>query len=303
MYKNLTLTPSCHINAVGPDAFSFLQSQFSNDLRAATATSPVYGFWLDRKGRIRADSLIFRTGEENLQIISRYTAFDQLKEFLEEKIIADELELETPTVPKVLFSIWGSEHTSLPTLQEGLEPFKDPTLPTTGYSWLVTQEQATQLAATLSVTTVDENTLARDTVLAGKLRIPTDLAVDVFPQEIGLEDYVHYNKGCFLGQEIMARLRYQGRTRRTLVCFHRESSHALPESGTPLLYDGKKVGVVFRSLTDSLSSSNPSNPDSLQNTALLIAMGNWGELAHPFQVTDSTDQQWESLRAESPTVD
>lgn len=281
MYNFLILSPKCHLTAIGPDAFPFLQSQFSNDLRAATAENPVYGFWLDRKGRIRGDSLIFRDGEESLSIVSRHTPADFLQEFLEEKIIADEIELEEAPGPYQLVSIWPAE--SLPQITDSPAPFRDPTLPLSGFSWFIPQEQVSSVTSSLSGTQVDQETYERNLLLARRVRIPADLAVDVFPQELGLEDYVHYNKGCFLGQEIMARLHYQGRTRRFLKVFHTTPQKSLPEPGSPLLVAGKKTGVVLRALYNQT------------NAAALIAIGNWGERIDPIEALDSQEHPWISV--------
>lgn len=286
MCNFLILSPNCHLTATGPDAFAFLQSQFSNDLRLATAEKPVYGFWLDRKGRVRGDSLIFRDGEESLQVVSRHTPANFLREFLEEKIIADEIELEEAASPHNLISVWPSE--IAPEVTGTPSSFPDPTLPLSGFSWFVPQEQVSSITSSLPGTQVDIETYERDLLLSRRVRIPMDLVVDVFPQELDLEEYVHYNKGCFLGQEIMARLHYQGRTRRFLKIFRAAPQQTLPEPGTPLLVATKKTGVVLRALHDQA------------NASWLVAIGNWGELTHPIETTDSQGQPWASV-ADGPT--
>ncbi len=230
----------CALRASGADAFSFLQSQFSNDLRNSTSTSPVYGLWLNQKGRIQADSFIFRDSEESLRIYSRYTDGSFLKSFLEERLIADEVELDQQSAPAVLISRW-------PTSDDVHSPwFADPTLPAGGVSRLVAKSETETVCQEESLSSISTDVLEKELLLNGIPRIPTDLAVDVFPQEINRDALVSYNKGCFLGQEVMARLRYQGKLRKGLQLFHSQKISTPPAPGSSLMEDNRKAGVILR---------------------------------------------------------
>jgi folate-binding protein YgfZ len=73
-----------------------------------------------------------------------------------------------------------------------------------------------------------------------------DFGPDNFPQETGLEEQaVSYTKGCYLGQEVVARLHYRGQVSRQLRRLRLESvpeAHAVP--GTELLFEGRPAGVL-----------------------------------------------------------
>jgi len=70
------------------------------------------------------------------------------------------------------------------------------------------------------------------------------LTPDHFPQEAGLEDgWIHYDKGCYLGQETIARLHHLGHVNRHLRGLLIEGS-AAPDVGSALCVDGKQVGSV-----------------------------------------------------------
>jgi folate-binding protein YgfZ len=68
------------------------------------------------------------------------------------------------------------------------------------------------------------------------------LAPQSFPQETGIEEAVSYTKGCYLGQEVVARIHYRGGVQKGLrgLVF----SGAAPPAGTPLLFAGREAGVA-----------------------------------------------------------
>lgn len=71
-----------------------------------------------------------------------------------------------------------------------------------------------------------------------------DFGRDHFPQESGLEEQaVSYTKGCYLGQEVIARIHYRGRANRAArrLLF---SSASPPPAGSRLLFEGEEVGTV-----------------------------------------------------------
>jgi folate-binding protein YgfZ len=63
-----------------------------------------------------------------------------------------------------------------------------------------------------------------------------------FPQETGVEEAVSYTKGCYLGQEVVARIHYRGGVQKGLrgLVF----PGAAPPPGTPLLFEGREAGVA-----------------------------------------------------------
>ena len=64
------------------------------------------------------------------------------------------------------------------------------------------------------------------------------------PLEAGLNDAVSFDKGCYVGQEVVARLRTYDKISRALVGLSWPSGDALPESGSPLAIEGRSVGTL-----------------------------------------------------------
>jgi folate-binding protein YgfZ len=73
-----------------------------------------------------------------------------------------------------------------------------------------------------------------------------ELSTDYIPLEIGLWDEVSFNKGCYTGQEIIARMESRNRLAKTIVQLR---SEAPLEQGTTLFHNGKQVGKVTSSVT------------------------------------------------------
>lgn len=80
-------------------------------------------------------------------------------------------------------------------------------------------------------------------VEAGVPRFGLDFGPQNFPQETGADDAVSYTKGCYLGQEVVARIHYRGGVQKALRGLVLEAG-ALPPSGTALLYEGREAGAV-----------------------------------------------------------
>ena len=62
----------CWLRVTGDDAASFLQGQFTNDLRLLEKSAAVYGLWLTVKGKVLADSFVLRGGDPHEFWIGSY---------------------------------------------------------------------------------------------------------------------------------------------------------------------------------------------------------------------------------------
>ena len=84
-------------------------------------------------------------------------------------------------------------------------------------------------------------------VEAGIARYGADIDERVMPLEAGLAHAVDFDKGCYIGQEAIAKMHFRGKPRRYLIGLQVESDTP-PASGTPLLADDKAVGWVTSSV-------------------------------------------------------
>jgi len=108
-----------------------------------------------------------------------------------------------------------------------------------------------ELAATISAFNISNLqvgtwALEAERVAAGKARLGIDTDHKTIPNEIGaLNRSVHMAKGCYRGQETVAKVFNLGHPPRRLVLLHIDGcSVELPKSGTPVLSDGKEIGFI-----------------------------------------------------------
>jgi len=236
----------------GPDANSFLQGQFTQDLKLAEK-GPCYGLWLDQKGKVLADSHIVRLAPLDYLVISFCTVAAPLLARLEAYLIADEVELHDETGEWMGALIWGDE--VLPfVLPQGAIQFPSRRAGVGAREILAPAGHAVELASLLNAharaADVAEAELAR--LRAATPSVPRDIGPRDLPGEGGLEEVaISYTKGCYLGQEVMARLKNLGQVRRALHLV--TGAVAPPLAGTALYQGERKIGETRTAAADGES--------------------------------------------------
>ena len=79
---------------------------------------------------------------------------------------------------------------------------------------------------------------------AGIPQVGIDVTEENLPQEGKLDLALHFTKGCYLGQEIIARLHYKGHVNKILCHFKMEKSETIPQQGDLLFSQDKEVGKL-----------------------------------------------------------
>ncbi len=227
--------PKGLLRVFGPDAAGFLQGQFSNDL-SGEAGKCVYGYWLNRKGKVLADSFVLKESEETFWLVSYECLSAVIAERLDSYIIMDDVEVEILSEAYGAFSVWGEdlESAALPnevdvpaqgefSSFEGGFCFRG--VRGGGFPSIEIVQIADSGASVLDVLArdpgihdltsmdVDNFSIVEDRPIPPRAFGETDL-----PQETSMGiDAISYNKGCYLGQEVMARIKSMGRVRRQLI--------------------------------------------------------------------------------------
>jgi folate-binding protein YgfZ len=219
----------------GPDAFSFLQGQNTQDLRPLRdgAAAAVYGLWLTVKGKVVGDSFVLRgAAPDEFWIGSYFTPAAALLARLEAFLIADEVTLEDQTAAWTGLSLLSAANDVPPA---GPDAFRFPgrRIAAGNVEWVGRRE----VAAALPSPAGRERDAAQMKLLrldAGLPAIPEEFGPADLPQEAGLEDAaISFQKGCYLGQEVMARLKAMGQVRRQLWRVAGEGD-AVPPPGASL---------------------------------------------------------------------
>jgi tRNA-modifying protein YgfZ len=241
--------PACLLRVWGPDAASFLQGQFTNDLARLEPGKAVYGLWLDRRGRVLADSHVARDmGGAHFWIASVSSAAAVIGGHLLAHIIADEVEIEDVTTGWRGLSLIGPGVGAWLS-GEPREGIAFPGRRVSGENWEWIYPDAGREAAEgaiAGVTRLNADDVARMRIESGIPSVPVDIGPAELPNEGRLESAaISYSKGCYLGQEVMARLKSRGRVRRTIV---RALGSGAPPAVPAVLWRGDRKEGELRSV-------------------------------------------------------
>lgn len=233
----------------GADANSFLQGQFTQDVHAVGGRS--YGLWLDQKGRVLADGHVLKQSGNDFLVVSFSVTAAQLLARLEAYLIADEVELVDETAAWAGVLLWGDD-TAGPPVPAGILSFPSRRAGAGGVQWLVPVGRLGEVAATLkslSVIERDHQAAELERLRQGVPAVPVDIGPRDLPNEGSLDEVaISYTKGCYLGQEVMARLKNLGQVRRRL---HLVRGAGLPLApGTALHQGERKAGELRSAVSD-----------------------------------------------------
>jgi folate-binding protein YgfZ len=240
----------------GSGAKAFLQGQVTNDVVSLTPGSGCYAALLSPKGKMLGDLRILDTREELLLDTER-SALQAIFNVLHRARLGFDAELHKRTLERGLLSlagpdarrVAGAEAAALPDEEHAnaaseLDGIAVRVVVTDlGIDVICDARQTAALAAALTArgaVPVEEETTEVLRVERGRPRYGVDLDDTTIPQEAGLnERAVSFTKGCYVGQETVARLFYKGKPNRHLRGLRLSAPVA---TGTELTLDGKVVG-------------------------------------------------------------
>lgn len=247
--------PACWLRVTGDDAATFLQGQFTNDLRALASGGAVYGLWLTVKGKVLADSFVLSGGKPNAFWVGSYfSPADVVRERLEHHVIADDVVVEDETARWAGLSLWSNDVASLregtPADAIGFSGRRDRG-PNLEWMYPVAAGEPEWVAnVRAGGRPLDAPEVERRRILAGIPAVPQDIGPGELPNEGGLESAaISYTKGCYLGQEVMARLKSMGQVRRRLLRV-RGADAEPPARPAPLFLGARQVGELRSAVPD-----------------------------------------------------
>src|ERR1700677_1509990 len=254
----------------GPGAVEFLNGQITNELTGLRAGEGCYAAFLTHKGKMLGDLRVLAVGENEqlapaeLLLDTERVALQGLFDMIRRFKVGYEVQLAKRTVESSLFSLVGPETQTV--LARAASDA--PQLPGTEHAHRAARiaGRPVRLIRTAEPAGVDvlcdaaDGETVADSLRAagaqpvsgaggeivrveyGRPRYGVDLDDSVIPQEAGLNDRaVSFTKGCYVGQETVARLHYKGRPNRHLRGLRLQ---ALPGSGEELQLAERTVGRV-----------------------------------------------------------
>ncbi|HEX3237369.1 MAG TPA: hypothetical protein VHQ99_03070 [Gaiellaceae bacterium] len=205
------------VGVSGPDAADYLQRMVSNDVEALAPGDACPALLLTAKARVIAPLVVLRRADDDFLLLTEPRLGDVVRTQLTRMRLRAQCEIALEEHESVLvFGGAGGFATDWPGARELLDSELEPTL------------------------TAEELELRR--IESGVPRWEREIDDRILPAEAGLEaTHVSFSKGCYPGQEPVARLHFRGHPNRGLRVLGLEE---LPEYDAPLLHDGRKVGRV-----------------------------------------------------------
>ncbi len=220
----------------GPDRVRYLNGQVTQDVTALPEDQAHLAAVCTAKGRMEG-AVWIASHAEAFYLDAAPNLRDSLGPRLEKYLIADDAQLEDLSESWTLSHVFG---TIAPVIPEGAFAVRHVRFGLPGHDVWMSGTDAVMIGGTADAATVEVLRLEH-----GLPRWDAELTPQTLPPEGGpwMLDAISYTKGCYVGQETIARLKSVGHVNRTLV-FLRSATAAFPAPGAKLVAEGKEVGTV-----------------------------------------------------------
>ena len=257
-----------HLTASGPDAKAFLHRMLSNDVARLAPGQGCYATLLSVQGHMLADLYALQM-DDHLLLETDVSAAARMREWLEKYIIADDVTVEDHSQQMAALGVEGPQAAKLlAAAGAGALPGAE-----LDHAWVKLGETPVLIARVSEtgeegfrlIFVVEYAQNIWDALAAARAAVPwkpvghaawnilrteaglpwygADMDERTLPPEAALEARaISYTKGCYVGQEIIERIRSRGHVNRRLAGFH--VSGPLPAAGAKLLRGGQEVGVL-----------------------------------------------------------
>jgi tRNA-modifying protein YgfZ len=239
----------------GSEAAEYLQGQLTNDVEALSLGEGQYAALLDRKGHMQADMRVLRTAPEEIWVDIEPEALEAARRHLEMYKVGREVSIADLTADRAVLSLIGPRSVEI----AGTAALPEHASEAAGIGGVECLAVGTAGGIDLIAASVDADRL-RDALLAagavevsaeaaeviriesGTPRFGAEMSTETMPAEAGIvERAISFTKGCYIGQEPVARLHYKGRPNRHLRGLEL-SAPATP--GASLRLGEKEVGRI-----------------------------------------------------------
>ena len=267
------LSARAKIAVTGSDRVRWLNGMATNNVRDLSPGHGVYAFLLNAQGRIQADLYVFQRGD-SLLVDAERGQREKVLQLFDRYIIADDVEIADVSDKLTALGLSGPESRNILeragitvpdlaslelcspkcncacdclqcTLVRG-----DDTAGTAYQLWLApdTLKSTSDALVAAGATPVGADALELRRISLGIPKFGVDIRERDLPQETGQTRALNFTKGCYLGQEIVERIRSRGAVHRQFTAFSVEGK--LPEPGAKILAgekDEKEVGEITSS--------------------------------------------------------
>ena len=255
----LDLSARGKIRMTGEDRVRLLHAMCTNDIQQLGSARACYAFFLNAQGRILADAHVYNLGE-SLLLDTEPETTATLMEHLDKYVIADDVTLTDETTTLTAIGIEGPESETVmtgisapvPAEPDSVTAWQDGFVVAAsvsgalGFRLFVPAEQKARIVSQLSAAAVAEADAEAIRIVRlehGKPRYGEDITDRHLVQETNQLQAVSFTKGCYLGQEIVERVRSRAQIHRVLMPL-RVYSQIAPPSRTKLNIEGKEAAEI-----------------------------------------------------------
>jgi folate-binding protein YgfZ len=226
----------------GGEAVDFLQGQVSNDLAALAPGTGCYATILNHKGKLRTDLRILR-GDDWLWLDTEAIGHAVIRHTLETYSLGRDVRFEDVTDSRTILSLIGPEARDR---LDAAPPPEEHAFVEGEHGLYVATDLGLDVIGEpgldLGVDQVSEEVAECRRIETGRPRLGFDMGSETIPQEAGInERAVSFTKGCYVGQETVARLHYKGKPNRHLRGLRLTEP---AERGAELMLGEKVVGRI-----------------------------------------------------------
>jgi folate-binding protein YgfZ len=215
----------------GPEARGFLQGLITNDIEKVSSARAIYAALLTPQGKILFDFIVTE-GDGALLIDCRMDARDSLVKRLGVYRLRAKIEIEARDQLRVFADLHGAA------AARGIT-FVDPRLPALGHRTIGASAEMPPAGARSSA--------YRELRLSLGVPEGPDFGSDrMFALDAGLEELnaISFEKGCYVGQELTARMKHRGVARKRLLPIRTTGCAQLPAAGAPVTAGGQTLGEI-----------------------------------------------------------
>ena len=245
----IDLSARGRISVSGSEAVMFLNGLITNDMKTLGENQSMAAAFPNVQGRLLAAVRVIRRPHDFLLDTEAATR-DKVIKLIERFTMAGDFKVADLTTESALISVQGRGASAL--LEQITLPDNATVIPAThtgeaGFDLIVSAEQEDTLWQTLvaaGATRVSPEVEEILRIEAGIARYGIDMDETNVVTETNLDDAVSYTKGCYLGQEIIVRIKHRGHVAKKLTGLRLETEQAV-EAGAPIMStDGKEIGRV-----------------------------------------------------------
>lgn len=224
----------------GADAGAFLDRLVTADIDAIPEGGAGYGALLSPQGKILSDFLIVRLGDDTVLDAPAEAAADLVKRLTLYRL-RSAVAISDVSADLAVIALWGG---GAPPAMPG-HVVADPRHPGLGYRAYVPRAAVGSAEGFRGALIEPAEAYAAIRVSLGIPEAGADYALgEAFPHDVALDQVsaVAFDKGCYIGQEVVSRMEHRGTARRRPVIVRAEA--ALPQAGADIVAAGRPVGTL-----------------------------------------------------------